>query len=254
MGSLRFLLAISVVYWHAGVFLGFPLVPGDTAVQCFYAISGFYMSLVLNEKYGSESSSYLLFISNRFLRLFPAYAIVLLLTLWLALMVSGLSPSAALPFAVAWQSLTPIDWSSAALLIGSQIFMWGQDIYLFFTLKHGALAFWPDFYTARQPLHPLLVIPQAWTLGLEFSFYLIAPFIVRRSVGAIMVAFAASLGVRLCLQFWFGYQGDPWSYRFFPSELAVFLIGALGYRVYKLPTIAFDWRCRVFAIAICVLR
>ena len=32
MGSLRFLLAISVVYWHAGVFLGFPLVAYGGAV------------------------------------------------------------------------------------------------------------------------------------------------------------------------------------------------------------------------------
>jgi peptidoglycan/LPS O-acetylase OafA/YrhL len=253
MGSLRFLLAISVAYGHAGDFLGFPLIPGDTAVQCFYAISGFYMSLVLNEKYRRESSSYFLFISNRFLRLFPAYAVVLLLTLLLAFGVSGLSPSD-LPFIVAWHSLKQIDWPSAALLIGSQVIMWGQDLYLFLTLKHGALVFWPDFHTAPQPLYPLLVIPQAWTLGLEFSFYLIAPFIVRRSVAAIIVVFAASVGLRLCLQFWFGYQGDPWSYRFFPSELAVFLIGALAYQVYKLPTIAFDWRsCRVFAIAIVCL-
>jgi peptidoglycan/LPS O-acetylase OafA/YrhL len=254
MGSLRFLLAISVAYGHAGDFLGFPLVPGDTAVQCFYAISGFYMTLVLNEKYRPESSSYSLFISNRFLRLFPAYSAVLLLTLLLALVVSSVSRSADLPFVIAWHSLTSIDWFSAALLIGSQIVMWGQDLYLFFTLKHGALSFWPDFHTAPQPLYPLLVIPQAWTLGLEFSFYLIAPFVVRRSVAAIMIVFTTSLGVRLCLQFWFGYQGDPWSYRFFPSELAVFLIGALAYRVYKLPTIGFDGRSyRLFAIAILCL-
>ena len=37
------LLALSVAYGHAGTFLGFPLVPGDTAVQVFYVISGFYM-------------------------------------------------------------------------------------------------------------------------------------------------------------------------------------------------------------------
>jgi peptidoglycan/LPS O-acetylase OafA/YrhL len=251
MGSLRFLLAISVAYGHAGDFLGFPLVPGDTAVQCFYAISGFYMSLVLNEKYRPESSSYFLFISNRFLRLFPAYGVVLLLTLLLAFVVRGLSPSPDLPFVVAWHSLNPLDWPSAAFLIGSQVIMWGQDLYLFLTLKHGALVFWPDFHTAPQPLYSLLVIPPGWTLGLEFSFYLIAPFIVRRSVAAITAIFGASVALRLCLQFWFGYQGDPWSYRFFPSEVAVFLIGALAYRVYRLPTIAFNWRsCRVFAIAI----
>ena len=97
MGTLRFLLAMSVAYGHAGNFLGFPLVPGDTAVQTFYAISGFYMALVLNEKYRPESSSYFLFISNRFLRLFPIYATVLALTLLLAFALS-LLVSAQLPF------------------------------------------------------------------------------------------------------------------------------------------------------------
>ena len=29
----------------------------------------------------------------------------------------------------------------------------------------------------------------------------------------------------------FGFQGEPWSYRFFPSELALFLTGAMGYRL-----------------------
>src|SRR2546430_17049072 len=88
MGALRFILAISVAYGHAGDFLGFPLIPGDTAVQCFYAVSGFYMALVLNGKYRPESSSYFLLISNRFARLFPAFAAVLCLTFLFTAVVS----------------------------------------------------------------------------------------------------------------------------------------------------------------------
>jgi peptidoglycan/LPS O-acetylase OafA/YrhL len=226
MGALRFILAISVAYGHAGDFLGFPLIPGDTAVQCFYAVSGFYMALVLNEKYRAESSSYYLFISNRFARLFPAYAAVLCLTL-----VFGALSAPELPFLSRWHSLPALDWWSATFLIGSQILMWGQDLYFYLTLKAGALVFWPDFHTAPEPIVPLLVIPQGWTLGLEFSFYLIAPFLVRRSSVVIVTVLAASVVLRLSLQL-AGYAGDPWSYRFFPSELAVFLLGALGYRVY----------------------
>ena len=62
---------LPVAYGHAGDFLGFPLVSGDTAVQSFYAVSGFCMAVVLNEKYRPGSSTYSLFTSNRFLRLFP---------------------------------------------------------------------------------------------------------------------------------------------------------------------------------------
>jgi peptidoglycan/LPS O-acetylase OafA/YrhL len=254
MGTLRFFLAMSVAYGHSGDFLGFPLIPGDTAVQSFYAVSGFYMALVLNEKYRPGSSTYSLFISNRFLRLFPVYATVLCLTLLLAFAISAFSPAKELPFVTQWRSIDRLDLASVAFLVISQIVMWGQDLYLFLTVKNGALAFWPDFHTAPQPIYTLLLIPQAWTLGLEISFYLIASFIVRRSVPAIVLALAASVALRLLLQFGLGYQGDPWSYRFFPAELAVFLVGVLGYRVYRSRSVTPDRPLlSIFAIVILCL-
>jgi peptidoglycan/LPS O-acetylase OafA/YrhL len=68
----------------------------------------------------------------------------------------------------------------------------------------------------------------------------VAPFIVRRSVATMAFVLLASLILRLTLQFAFGLSGDPWSYRFFPSELAVFLLGAVGYRVHKSFDSGFD--------------
>ena len=65
---------------------------------------------------------------------------------------------------------------------------------MFLTLKNGALAFWPRFSHCVAALIEAtwLVITQAWTLGLEFSFYLIV-----RGVrcAAILLAFATSLGL-----------------------------------------------------------
>ena len=68
--------------------------------------------------------------------------------------------------------------------------------------------------------------------------------------------------MRLLLQFWFGLYGDPWSYRFFPSELALFLIGAIGYRVYRSSPNAADPRlawlyailCTCTAVALLINR
>ena len=83
MGKIRLLLALSVVAVHGGIIWKFQLVGGHIAVQAFFIISGFYMSLILNEKYIGSNSSYKLFITNRFLRLYPIYWTVLLFTLLL---------------------------------------------------------------------------------------------------------------------------------------------------------------------------
>ena len=57
MGVLRLFLALSVVNAHGGNLLGFQLVDPTMAVQTFYMISGFYMALVLHEKYQPKNST-----------------------------------------------------------------------------------------------------------------------------------------------------------------------------------------------------
>jgi peptidoglycan/LPS O-acetylase OafA/YrhL len=249
LGTLRLILALSVAYGHAGTFFGFPLIPGDTAVQAFYAISGFYMALVLNEKYRAENSTYLLFVSNRFIRLFPSYAAVFAGTLLLAFIVSRVG-SQPLPFVAYWHSIANLNPLDLMFLIGSQIVILGQDLYLFLTVQNGALSFIADYNTDPRPLYLLLVIPPAWTLGVEFAFYLVAPFVVRRPAHVIAAILFASLALRLVLQFAFGLHGDPWSYRFFPSELALFLIGGIGYRINRSVSTRLDRRLvHLFAFA-----
>jgi peptidoglycan/LPS O-acetylase OafA/YrhL len=250
MGGLRFCLAMAVVYGHVLYFRGYLLIPGDTPVQAFYAVSGFYMALVLNEKYPPGRCGYWLFISNRYARLYPVYLAVLCLTLLVALAISRSAIN--LPFARDWHP-PQIDVASTVFLLLTQILMVGQDLLIFLTLEDGTLAFWPDFHTSPQPLYGFMAVPQAWTLSVELSFYVIAPLIVRRSIGTMVIVLLASLAIRLTLQFGFGLFGDPWSYRFFPSELAVFMLGAIGYRLRKSSSAGFG---RAFGLlvlmAICV--
>jgi peptidoglycan/LPS O-acetylase OafA/YrhL len=214
MGSLRLFLALSVAFGHFGIPLGFPT--SDIAVQSFYIISGFYMALVLNEKYGP--GSYWLFISNRLLRLWPTYIAVLVLS-----------------FAVAdnWRAIESLDGFSFAYFIASQILIVGQDLYFFLFVNNGTLAFTIHPVAVPGLLYTYAPIPQAWTLGLEIYFYLLAPFFVRRGPVVITAMIAASLVLRMGLQWTFGFSGEPWSYRFFPSEIALFLAGALGYYAYS---------------------
>src|SRR5208337_4295200 len=84
MGLLRLLLAVSVVLVHTRGCFGFRPLAAAEAVQTFYMISGFYMAMILIEKYRGPDS-YRLFLSNRFLRIYPIYWITVGLSMltWL---------------------------------------------------------------------------------------------------------------------------------------------------------------------------
>jgi len=53
---------------------------GEIAVELFFIISGFYMSLILSEKYNTPDKI-VIFYKNRFLKLFPIYCTILILSI-----------------------------------------------------------------------------------------------------------------------------------------------------------------------------
>jgi peptidoglycan/LPS O-acetylase OafA/YrhL len=234
MGTLRFLLALSVAYGHFTVTAGFPT--ADIAVQSFFVVSGFYMTMVLREKY--PPGSYRLFISNRLLRLWPAYIVVL---------------AASLLVATSWRAVAALDGSAIIFFAVSQFLIIGQDLYLYLFVHDAALAFTAHFTTTSTPFYSYAPIQQAWSLGLEIEFYLLAPFILRRGPRFIAVLILGSLALRMGLQYAFGLSGNPWSFRFFPSEIALFLTGSLGYFVYAAETKAQLRRARLLLIAAAAL-
>jgi peptidoglycan/LPS O-acetylase OafA/YrhL len=107
------------------------------------------------------------------------------------------------------------------------MFLFGQDWVMFSAIHGHRLVFALDFTKSEILLWRSLIVPQAWTLGVELSFYLIAPFVLfkRRVIWTLLFL---SLTIRaLFLLNGIGLR-DPWTYRFFPTELAFFLIGALA--------------------------
>ncbi|GAB3576177.1 acyltransferase family protein [Hymenobacter daeguensis] len=230
MGLLRLLLAIAVIISHSGALGGIQLVGGDVAVEAFFMISGFYMALVLNGKY--RPGAYGLFISNRLLRLYPVYWVVLLLTglvsvLWYVKLGVALKLE---PYQQLAGHFSIMDWGG---LLAANLFIVGQDVLLFLGIDKSGHWFFTNHYAQSvPPVYQLMFVHQAWSLSLEIMFYLVAPFLMRRPVGVLVLVAAASLLVRLGL-YWQGLCHDPWSYRFFPSELLFFVVGALAYRGYQ---------------------
>ncbi|HAA92439.1 MAG TPA: hypothetical protein DCE33_08330 [Rhodospirillaceae bacterium] len=80
MGILRLMLALAVLIGHSGGLHGLRmddgisaiLPSGQVAVQSFYMISGFYMSLVLSSTYQGPAGTWCFWLS-RYLRLAPIY-------------------------------------------------------------------------------------------------------------------------------------------------------------------------------------
>jgi len=235
MGLLRLLLALSVLTAHmkGGNIFGFRLIYGNEAVECFFMISGFYMALVLNEKY-NQRGDYFPFLWQRVLRLYPVYLVVFLTTL-VTLGVVSFAAGQPQSFFIPWfqyaHNFSPLTW---AYLIIANLFIVGIQLVRFIRLDPttGDLGFTnsPDAVGALA----FSFIPQAWTLDLELMFYLIAPFLVRRHVLVQIFVFVGSIVLRLSTAQMLTPDKSPWfSNSFFPYELAFFMAGSVAYQVYR---------------------
>jgi peptidoglycan/LPS O-acetylase OafA/YrhL len=167
MGFLRLFLALCVVAAHSNdVSFSFG---GREAVLLFYVISGFYMSLVLNEKYKAAADN-LIFYQNRYLRLWVPYVVVMFFVL------IGYYHSGDLKI----YTTTYSDIPFAAALYGllSNLFIIGQDMLWFVSIVDHEIIFRPMGHEGFNGVNLSLNAP-LFTVGLELYFYLLAPFILR---------------------------------------------------------------------------
>src|SRR5450631_1342770 len=219
MGTIRVLLALCVICAHTG---SHALVGGEAALQCFYVISGFLISYILRNTtaYGNVYNFYL----NRFLRIYPMYWLVAFLTLMAYLLAFTLGIDQKI------QNFLLLPVSAQLTLITTNIFLFGQDAIMFMGLKGHPLAFCLDFRASTPQLWTFLLVPQAWSLGVELTFYLFAPFILgNRTI--LYSCLALSLIARAAAMVSGFGLSDPWSYRFFPFEVLLFLLGALAHQI-----------------------
>lgn len=235
MGSFRLILALTVFLSHTSSLFGLMFVGSSVAVQSFFLISGFYMAMVLNEKYEGPGSYYL-FITNRLLRLLPAYWVVLVLTVLMIYSLRSFSleePGISYNFD---EFFPLLDLKAKAALIFSNIFIVGQDLLRVLGIDPAS----GSFVLSREPfkggpamppVYSFFFIPPAWSIGTELLFYFLAPLIVRRK-GVLLALLAGSLSLRVAM-FYSGYTSKGWQFQFFPTELALFLMGVLSYHLYR---------------------
>ena len=98
--------------------------------------------------------------------------------------------------------LWELDFKATALVIFANLTLFLQDWTFLFDLDQGHLSPTANFHAGPNPqVHSFLIVPPAWTLGVELTFYLIAPLFARRWY-MMLLLFATGLTVRLAIGFW----------------------------------------------------
>ena len=205
MGTLRFLLAASVAMWHSGGLFGWRPYDGTACVNYFFVISGFYMAMILTEKY-SGRDRLALFWSNRVLRLWPSFFLVsLIFTL--------------LRFTDLVALYKQLDLSAALLAAAMNVTMVGYEFFDLMSVDANGSYYLNLTPHEGESARDYLLLGQGWSIGLEIWFYILAPFVVRWPLrtGAL---FTLGLVLNLSAVYWI--QEDVWKYRFFPKRPSVF--------------------------------
>ncbi len=209
------MLAIAVVLFHSGTTLfSMKLIDGFSAVMLFFIISGFYMALILNGKYNSYGA----FLTNRFLKLYPVY--------WVVLALAWMSPST--PFA-------GLSGSALAYWLFANIFVVGSHLTSviintpegFGLLPFGRQIAAPEMTWGRLYIGPV------WSISVEILFYLVAPLLVaakgRFAKMAFMFAVSAVAYIYLRVH---ESAFIPWTYNFLLPTLYLFALGAVAWNIY----------------------
>ena len=202
------------------------------AVQGFYIVSGFYMSLILNEKYKTAQSN-TIFYKKRFLRIMPTYWLLAIIALLIAIYYYHIEKSSVLFFEFErFPSFS--SFFTYLYIIFSNIFVWGQDAALFLHIspETGNPQFSYFSFAEQYPMLRFMLIPGAWSISTEFSFYIIAPHILRNRIRIVHTLFVVSFLSNILTNY-LGLNDSNWRFRFFPSTLIFFLTGYYAYLIYK---------------------
>jgi peptidoglycan/LPS O-acetylase OafA/YrhL len=194
MGIYRLLLACCVVVAHLTEGVSGLSHAGIFAVFGFYVLSGYVITRALNDFY---DFAFVPFWSNRILRLYPLYFIVLGLGIALVLGTGRAHEF----FPAAWNANPGrSDWIGVITVF--------------------PMGFRPMAWSFRP-------VPSIWSVGVEILNYALLYMAVARRKPAALFALVAA-GVYHAYSLW---RGDDWSFRYFPFHAAVlpFALGALIY-------------------------
>ena len=197
-GTFRYLLAVMVVLFHLWTGLGG--ISGPLAVFTFYMLSGYLMTLVLNETYGFSFQGGKKYIFNRLLRVFPPYWVVFVMAYVVLLTLPDAAHQVERTFALYPDLITNLK------IFGRTVFLVGADM----------------------PYTSPIVIP-AWSLNVELVFYVLMWAVLSRTR---LLAFAWLAASVIAVALMWAIHAN-WEWMFF-SKVAASLPFSVGACLYYL--------------------
>jgi peptidoglycan/LPS O-acetylase OafA/YrhL len=238
MGLLRFLLAAAVVlaHSHSDEIASIPFLNAGVAVCAFFIISGFYMAMVLDQKYRDKIK---LFYLNRFIRVSLPYYFVLLAALFIYFGASWYKGHWIDRLQYWSQLMAQSDYATALLLSLPQLTLIGIDFVCLLTLDFSQGLQWilPAPHGGIVPAGSILAermlfVPQAWSISFELVFYLLAPWLNRRSTRFLVSLTLCSLALKILFRIYLGGGvGTKWDQQFLPPQFGFFTLGMLAFRL-----------------------
>jgi peptidoglycan/LPS O-acetylase OafA/YrhL len=168
------------------------------------------------------------FYKARYSRLLPTYLLACVLVVATALRNPILAPLPAWSYVWALPD-TAGNFFFKAFFCFTNMTIFFQDGTLFLSAHDGLVYLTGNYSNSEMLLWKGLIIPQSWSLGIELSFYALAPYFLNLRSRWLVVGSIFGLGIKII-----AIKGlhlhDPWTYRFFPFELGYFFLGALAFR------------------------
>ena len=194
-GILRTILAIYVVLLHI---FSIPTL-GNYAVTFFFVLSGFLMTYIMQNTYNYNFNGVKLFWINRFLRLYPAYWIVLILSL---VVICFVEPSIL----------------NRSMFFPSNAKEWFSNISMIY------------FDIVPHRIKPR-VVPTSWALTNELIFYFLISIGISKTFPRTFIWLGLSITYYVATYFF--YDIPTYRYSAIPASSLPFAIGAILYWINK---------------------
>lgn len=187
------------------------VVSASPAVETFIILSGFAISFLLYHK----RQSYGIFMRGRFFRIYPVYLVCLAFGIGTSFLVPGILEAAR------WNDTIYFEW--VGTLSHNEASAFGSHVFWHLTLLNGVLT--RDYLPGAAGTF----LTPAWSITLEWQYYLVAPLLARgtrSAIGLLVIGLVAWLGIRYA-----GLWENP-ILSFLPPRLPLFLIGIASYHFY----------------------